>query len=317
MNERQWRSVVVDQRARLSYALGALKIKNKDGNIQRIPLYNVSAVMIATLQARISSCLIDQLRQRNISLIFCDSGKMPAAEIVGYSQPSQTSARLKQQIQWTPQAKVAVWERIIQLKLTVQQKLLVELGAPFAQNRWNDFISQSDASQCPRQEGLAARTYFRILFGKEFHRFGKNASRAGYLTADERNASKNKPEEEDIINRALNYGYAVLRSAMTRALTIRGFNPALGVCHCSGSNPFNLTYDLIEPFRPFVDRIVYRRRENPFDWEFKRNLIAVLNEPAVYKRKTAELSTIMEYYLTDVVRALKNGDRNISTIDFK
>ena len=70
MNDRQWRTVVVDKRARLSYSLGAMKVKTPDGKTQRVPLYNVCAVMIVSRSVRLSSFLIDQLRLRNVALTF-------------------------------------------------------------------------------------------------------------------------------------------------------------------------------------------------------------------------------------------------------
>lgn len=103
---------------------------------------------------------------------------------------------------------------------------------------------------------------------------------------------------------------------MTRELTLRGFNPALGLAHCGGTNPFNLTYDLIEPFRPFVDKIVFARIGLPFNRDFKRELIAVLNVPAQYDNKNAVMMEIMKYYISDAVRSLRTGKNHIQEIQF-
>lgn len=103
---------------------------------------------------------------------------------------------------------------------------------------------------------------------------------------------------------------------MTRELTLRGFNPALGLAHCGASNPLNLTYDLIEPFRPFIDKIVFSHLQLPFNWKLKRELIAVLNSSAQYADKTADVLEIMKYFVKDVISSLKTGENYIQEIHF-
>ena len=276
--------------------------------------------MIVSHSVRISSFLIDQLRQRNVALSFCDSNKMPCAELVGYSQTNLTAARLKEQIEWSQQAKALVWGRIIQLKLIAQRNALRDLKLPIDERRWTKFISLNAPEECPNREGLAARIYFNTLFGKDFKRLGKTKAHGNAISLN-RQSRDNVPDNPlapliEQINSALNYGYAILRSAMTRELTLRGFNPALGLAHCGGTNPFNLTYDLIEPFRPFVDKIVFARIGLPFNRDFKRELIAVLNVLAQYDNKNAVMMEIMKYYISDAVRSLRTGKNHIQEIQF-
>ena len=319
MNDRQWRTVVIDQRARLYYSLGAMKVKTPDGKTQRVPLYNVCAIMIVSHAVRLSVFLIDQLRQRKIALTFCDSNKIPCAELVSYSQTSQTAARLREQIKWSHQAKTLVWGRIIQMKLISQRNTLLELKLPIDDKRWEKFISLQNPEECPNREGLAARVYFKTLFGKDFKRLGKSKAQGSAFsqTCLPKNLLPDKlpPPSVEQINSALNYGYAILRSAITRELTLRGYNPALGLAHCGGTNPLNLTYDLIEPFRPFVDKIVFSHLAMPFERKFKRDLIAVLNSSAKYGGKNSDVLEIMKNYVNDVVRSLRTGENLIKDIN--
>lgn len=310
----------MDKRARLSYSLGAMKIKTPDGITQRVPLYNVCAIMIVSHAVRLSAFLIDQLRQRNIALTFCDSNKIPCAELVGYSQTNQTAARLREQLEWSEQVRAAVWGRIIQMKLISQRNALRELNLPLDERRWEMLISQNAPEECPNREGLAARIYFKTMFGKDFKRLGKNKTHGSAFSStrqpqDDITDKSSAPSVEQI-NSALNYGYAILRSAMTRELTLRGFNPALGLAHCGASNPLNLTYDLIEPFRPFIDKIVFSHLRMPFNWKLKRELIAVLNSPVRYANKNADVLEIMKYFVIDVVRSLRTGENHIQEINF-
>ena len=270
MNDRQWRTVVIDQRARLYYSLGAMKVKTPDGKTQRVPLYNVCAIMIVSHAVRLSVFLIDQLRQRKIALTFCDSNKIPCAELVSYSQTSQTAARLREQIKWSHQAKTLVWGRIIQMKLISQRNTLLELKLPIDDKRWEKFISLQNPEECPNREGLAARVYFKTLFGKDFKRLGKSKAHGSAFsqTCLPKNLLPDKlpPPSVEQINSALNYGYAILRGVIARALVASGLLPTLGIHHHNRYNAYCLADDIMEPYRPIVDKVVYDYCDSRNDW---------------------------------------------------
>lgn len=92
------------------------------------------------------------------------------------------------------------------------------------------------------REGIAAKMFFRNFYGCDFIRF-----------------------ENDIINIALNYGYAVIRSSVARSLCAYGYNCALGIHHINEANPFNLADDLMEPLRPLADIWVWQNNEDLVD----------------------------------------------------
>ena len=109
------------------------------------------------------------------------------------------------------------------------------------------------------REGHAAKVYFNSLFGKGFSR-----------------------DDMSSVNAALNYGYGILLSNFNKEIVADGYLTQLGIKHINEYNPFNLTCDLMEPFRVLVDEIVYNNIEKTFDKDFKLLLVDVLNKKVMY-----------------------------------
>ena len=115
-------------------------------------------------------------------------------------------------------------------------------------------------------------------------------------------------------NALLNYGYAVVRSAVARALVAVGLIPAFGLNHASMTNAFNLADDMVEPFRPFVDRQVWRidRRRNDRagakqPWRNDATLASILTETATFGAETVSLLTATEQAAESLVRAMQTS----------
>lgn len=141
-------------------------------------------------------------------------------------------------------------------------------------------------------EGQFARLYFKALFDRRFLR-----------------------HSYDKENAALDYGYSLLRSTCDRILYSYGYHTAIGIHHCSRRNRFNLSCDLIEPFRPFIDACVWER-EMKLDQEGKRMLLETLNMPTMYGDKIHTLSDSMELFVLDVMRSMRNSDYCIKEVGF-
>lgn len=124
------------------------------------------------------------------------------------------------------------------------------------------------------REALAARKYFPALFGSEFKRHNK-----------------------DVVNARLNYVYAIVRSVIRQNLVRLGLEPAFGINHQSEENPFNLSDDVIECFRPIVDSFIYdkivKANIKDFTIEIRRSLPKVLLEQCIIDNKV--------YYLSDAI----------------
>ena len=173
-------------------------------------------------------------------------------------------------------------KKIVRAKIIMQQKLLKTLkksGAELLQ-QYLDNVEIGDVSN---REGQAARVYFNSLFGMNFRR-----------------------RSENNINAALNYGYAVLLSTINQVVTLHGYHLGLGIKHCDKMNPFNLSCDIIEPFRPFVDKVVYKNGDRALDWSYKKELINISYKTVIYNGQKTELQTALDSFAFGLLENVSN-----------
>ncbi len=278
------RTIIIEEPGRLSLAQGRLVVRKADGTKRDVPLHDVRTVMIVSLQTTITAALVNELHGRQIGLILCDAKKLPYGEFVGYYDHHATPARMREQLGWKKDRRKKIWDDIIRQKIKTQRTLLKKWQLKSDWGKWDRYlVSVADGDRSNR-EGQSARLYFNALFGKKFNR-----------------------RRQSPINAALNYGYAILCSLVTRTLAAHGFHPSLGIAHRGGMNPLNFSYDLIEPFRPFVDDVVYPRRDRELDKDYKRDLIGATNAPIVYREKKMPLPLAIDIYTLDVARVLTDG----------
>lgn len=136
--------------------------------------------------------------------------------------------------------------------------------------------------------------YFRTLFGSQFKRHA----------ADELNAK-------------LNYGYTILCSAFTRCLAMHGYHTGLGIHHCSRDNPVNLSCDLMEVFRPFVDRVVFDSGDTPLDWDLKKRFIAILSDSCRVNGQQMQLDLAIEKFTLETLEAVKRESTEIPEVSYE
>lgn len=135
------------------------------------------------------------------------------------------------------------------------------------------------------REGHAAKVYFNALFGLDFTR-----------------------SEENSTNAALNYGYVLLLSAFNRCITANGYLTQLGLFHDNMFNPFNLASDLMEPFRPIVDRKVKEMQPVKFEHEEKMEVLTILQAEVKINGRTEFVSNAIKIYCKSVFDAINNED---------
>ena len=135
--------------------------------------------------------------------------------------------------------------------------------------------------------------YFRGLFGSNFHRRTENS-----------------------INYALNYGYALLLSSINRSVVSYGYNTSLGLNHQSNRNHFNFSCDIIEPFRPFVDVIVYENMDSDFDKDFKKKLLSVYSDNIKYNNSIISIENALDLFTLSVIKRMNDELDFKEVIDF-
>lgn len=133
------------------------------------------------------------------------------------------------------------------------------------------------------REGHAAKVYFNKLFGKDFIR-----------------------NSDDKINAALNYGYAILLSTINKEIVSNGYLTQLGIHHKNEFNQFNLTCDLMEPFRVIIDDFVYYNQGRELNTEYKLDIINILNNTFKYQNKSYVLKDIIKMYVKSALDSVQN-----------
>lgn len=247
-----WRTVVITGRAKLDLKLGYLVIRKEE--TVKIHLSEIAVLIIESTAVSLTAALLCEVTKKKIKVIFCDERRNPHSELVPLYGSVDTSSKVKSQAVWTEKIKEAVWTEIIKEKIKQQMQVLIDYDCP-EYSMLEGYINEIQPGDKTNREGHAAKVYFNALFGMDFTR-----------TTD------------CVLNAALNYGYSVLLSAFNRAVASSGYITQLGLFHCNTYNYFNLSSDLMEPFRPLIDRAVYELNPEKLDREEKNFIVNVLKE---------------------------------------
>lgn len=282
-----WRGVHITQPARLSLADGQIVVGRDDGEV-RLPIEDVAWVVIDTPQVSLSTALISACMDAGLVLILTDRTHTPSGMILPFHRHHRQPEIASIQIAASVPLKKRLWQAMVQAKIGNQAAALTACGrdcTPLL--AMAKLVGSGDPDNT---EARAARAYWPRLF-PDFIRDDAN---------DKRNA-------------LLNYGYAVVRSAVARALVASGLLPAFGVNHASITNAFNLADDLIEPFRPYVDRVVWnitdqgRTSKGATTVDERRILASILTEPTAFGRETVNLLVASELAADSLVRAMEQN----------
>ncbi|MCB9973316.1 MAG: type II CRISPR-associated endonuclease Cas1 [Rhodospirillales bacterium] len=228
-----WRTVMIQNPAALSLAKGQLKLQNDDGDYT-LPLEDITALILESPQITLSSSLLSASQKQGIVVITCDETHIPNGILHPFQPHSRQSKVAHMQISWTESLKKRLWQKVVQSKITNQATCLEQITGQAEARRLYALVDRVDSGDSKNVEAQAARDYWPRLMGGGFKR-----------------------RQEDIFNAALNYGYAVVRAYVARAQVAYGLLPTFGLHHANELNAFNLTDDMMEVFRPFVDYQVW------------------------------------------------------------
>jgi CRISPR-associated protein Cas1 len=213
---------------------GFLVVTEQHNEIGRIPLDDIAAVIANAHGLTYSNNALVELSQRGIPVVLCGPNHMPAAIVWPVDAHHIQTGRMNDQVAASLPLKKRLWAQLVRAKILAQGAALAAVGAP---HTGFYLLSRKVRSGDPDNvEAEAARRYWPLLLGGDFRR----------------------DKDGSGINGLLNYGYAVLRAGMARAVMAAGLHPSFGLMHSNRSNPMVLIDDLMEPFRPSVDREVCR-----------------------------------------------------------
>ena len=229
------------------------------------PIEDIGVVVLDNQRITITTGAIEALLENNCAIITCDHRSMPVGLMLPLSGNTTQSERFRDQINASLPLKKQLWQQTIQAKINNQASVLSscissEVGCLRA---WARDVRSGDPDNF---EGRAAAYYWRNLFGMHIEDFTRD--REGVPP-----------------NNALNYGYAILRAIVARALVSSGMLPTLGIHHHNRYNAYCLADDIMEPYRPYVDEYVYQLiqkhglppEELPKAWKAELLLIPTLD----------------------------------------
>lgn len=273
--------MIVDSPCKISVGGNYLILRSDE--VKKIHLSEVYYLMIACPAVNITGVALCELNRQKIKVVFCDEKRNPYGELIGYYGCFNCSKKLKTQIAWDSNVTSAVNTMIIAQKITNQALLLRKCGFDERAEMLEDYVAEIELDDAGNREGHAAKVYFNTLFGKDFSR-----------------------ERDCAVNAALNYGYSVMLSDINRAVVACGRSTQIGINHCNEFNEFNLSCDLIEPFRVIVDEYVFEQGNREFDKDYKFDLVGLLNKRVRLDREYS-LHDAIGVYVKNVTDSLDRG----------
>lgn len=204
-------------------------------NSKTIPIEDIGFVVLDNRQITITQGLLDALLENNCALITCDKSHLPTGLMLSLSGNTIQTERFRAQIEASLPLKKQLWQQTIQQKILNQAKVLQQERGIDAKNMvaWASSVKSGDTDN---REAVAAAYYWKELF-PDIDDFTRD--RYGVPP-----------------NNLLNYGYAILRAIVARALVSSGLMPTLGIHHHNRYNAYCLADDIMEPYRPIIDKLI-------------------------------------------------------------
>ena len=267
-----------------------VKMKDDPDFIRTVPVEDVGFVFLENQQISITMPLLNALADNNAAVVVCTDKMMPNAMLLNLDSNSVQGERYRDQIDASEPLKKNLWKQTVEAKIRNQAALLDKLDKDGSQLKpyWQN-VKSGDSDN---REGVAAKIYWDALFGNDFMRY-----RTG-----------------DSPNEMLNYGYTVLRAAVARSLMGSGLFPAFGIFHRNRYNAFPLADDIMEPYRPFVDEIVfglYANGETELNKDVKAEILNLLYVDTVFNKVTRPLDLGLSVTTSSLAKCFSGEQKKI------
>lgn len=267
-----------------------IRDKGDSGTCASVPVEDIGYVILENQETSITLPLLNALADNNVAVIVCSDKFMPNAMLMNLDANSTQGESFRAQLSAKEPLKKNIWKQIVEAKIRNQAALLHKLGKdgdvlkPYYKN-----VKSGDSDN---REGVAAKLYWDELFDGQFMRFRTGPSP----------------------NEMLNYGYIVLRAAVARSLTGSGLLPAIGIFHRNRYNAFPLADDVMEPYRPFVDEIVfhlYANGEDSLNKYSKSEILKLLYKDTFFENTTRPLDIGLSMTTASLVRCYNGLQKKI------
>ncbi len=233
----------------------------EDDKVRTLPIEDIGVIVLDNKQITVTQALMETLLDNNCALITCDSRHMPVGLMLPLYGNTVQNERFRQQIDSSLPLKKQLWQQTIQSKIMNQSAVLDWQTGDHHENMvvWAKAVRSGDPDNL---EGRAAAYYWKTLFSG--------------------NLDFTRGQYEDEPNNLLNYGYAILRAIIARAIVSSGLLPTLGIHHHNRYNAYCLADDIMEPYRPYVDKLVCEIVDEYDSLELTQEIkVKLLNIPVI------------------------------------
>ncbi|MDF0678504.1 MAG: type II CRISPR-associated endonuclease Cas1 [Nitrosomonas sp.] len=281
-----WRSIMISRPARLRREHYSLAIDQEETAF--VPFEDIAVIVLNHREIVLTHPVLSACGEYGISLFATGATHHPSGVFLPFLPHSRATRWLRLQLNLPRPAAKQAWAMIVRKKIANQAACL-RLANREGVGRLESYERRVRSGDSNNLEGQAAAFYFAKLFGKNFHR-----------------------NQIYFINAALDYGYAVIRGTIARALVAHGLLPSLGLFHASEQNAFNLADDIIEPFRPLVDLFAANLAvpdDEMLHPETKAALIDLLNVDMLMPRGKMSVLSAIEHVVESLARFYDGNDK--------
>lgn len=287
-----WRGLHLTKPTRLSLADGQVVVGQEDGDV-RVPLEDLAWIVLDAPQSTLTGNLLSACTAAGVALIATDERHTPSGVLLPFHSHFRQGEIAHRQAEMSAPLKKRLWQKIVRAKIENQAAVLCAKRRDGGETlrEMTHLVGSGDPENV---EARAARYYWTQLW-PEFRR----------------------EDGGDKRNKLLNYGYAVARSGVARSLVAAGLLPAFGLNHASVTNAFNLADDMLEPFRPFVDALVWQASDEgqpsraDLTIDDRRAMASVLLAEAIMADDTVTLLVAAERVAESLVRSIEGSTAEV------
>ena len=284
---------IAEENRFLSLKRGFIVVQQGSQELGSVPLDDIAVLLLSAQGVTVTKNVLNALSEHGCITVLCGTNYIPLSMVVPIASHSYFTKIIKTQIKSSEPFKKRVWQQIVIQKIK-NQALCLQFCNKSDDVELVKKISRMVKSGDPdNREAYAARIYWKSLFGDGFIR----------------------DKDGDGINSFLNYGYAIMRACMARAICSHGLIPSLGIHHDNNLNQFCLADDLFEIYRPIVDNFVYKlfeQGETELNPSNKKLLVNLLKVKVHTSEGETQIIQSMHYIVSSYVNALEVGKPDIN-----
>lgn len=311
---------ISQQPAHLAVKLDQLLIRRDGKTVGSIPCEDIGAVLVDHPGTTYSHAALAALADCGAAVVVCGRDHLPAAILLPIADHNQVVWRLNEQLAVRPPLRKQLWKQLVQAKIRGQAGNLVPGSA--ARSKLLALARNVRSGDPANIEAQAAKVYWDNWLDGEWH---DGPRREGSENSGRHAVSQESPRacyaiefrrdfDAPGLNSLLNYGYAVMRAAVARAIVAAGLHPAIGLHHHSRGNAFCLADDLVEPLRPIVDeraRELFRAGSEELDQPTKAGLLELLTLPVELGGQTGPLMVSLHRMTASLVRCFQGQEKTL------